>query len=202
MSNFDPEFDKLPDQPVTIVGGGKSAAAWHPNSGTDMPRVDRISDQAMAVNQMRETARFIDVHGKAPDDLAEFLRHWTVVVSDALVSVMAERNALAHVLEQVRVQFVPGGISTGPVEDATFYELRDVTRRSIKRSRKVRELLGVAPAVSLALHDAEVKAQALEEAADAIDGHWAPDTAEGQEIAEGSASLVRDRAAAIRAEAK
>jgi hypothetical protein len=28
MTDFDPEFDKLPDQPVTI-GGDKSAAAWH-----------------------------------------------------------------------------------------------------------------------------------------------------------------------------
>lgn len=45
--------------------------------------IAELSDLEMAVHQMRETARYIDEHGKAPDDLAEFLRHWAVVVSDA-----------------------------------------------------------------------------------------------------------------------
>jgi hypothetical protein len=36
MTDFDPEFDKLHDQPVTI-GGDKSAAAWHPHR---VPAVD------------------------------------------------------------------------------------------------------------------------------------------------------------------
>jgi hypothetical protein len=41
MSDFDPEFDKLPDQPATI-GGDKSAAAWHPNIGPEAPHADLI----------------------------------------------------------------------------------------------------------------------------------------------------------------
>lgn len=45
MNDFDPEFDKLTDLPPTIIGGDKSAAAWHPNSG---PEGSDIADRFWA----------------------------------------------------------------------------------------------------------------------------------------------------------
>lgn len=43
MTDFDPEFDKLPDQPPTIIGGDKSAAAWQPKAGPEVPHADLIA---------------------------------------------------------------------------------------------------------------------------------------------------------------
>lgn len=72
MTDFDPEFDKIPDQPVTI-GGDKSAAAWH---GTH---------REMEVVRTRE-------------DLA----HKYVEVSHLLSDARAERDALALQDNRVR----------------------------------------------------------------------------------------------------
>lgn len=45
----------------------------------------------------------------------------------------------------------------------------------------------------------KARAEELRDAADAIESHWAPDTAEGEEIVEGSAALLRERADALSA---
>lgn len=44
----------------------------------------------------------------------------------------------------------------------------------------------------------EVEARGLEKAADKVEAHWAPDTAEGEEIVEGTAALLRESAQQVR----
>jgi small-conductance mechanosensitive channel len=91
----------------------------------------------------------------------------------------AERDALAHVREQVRA--VAGLLRPWKV---TPQQLENLGR-----------ILDTAPAVFLALHDAEVKAQALDEAASKCDD-------DGTEEMTRLIDWLQGRAAAIREEAK
>jgi len=102
----------------------------------------------------------------------------------------AERDALAAVIER-----------NGQYDEALFRALDRFTSTEIGSLDLVEAVeswrnadRNAVPSVVLAERDARIRKQALLDAAEEIERHWAPDTAEGEEIVEGSAELLRARA--------
>jgi hypothetical protein len=76
--DFDLAHDKISDQPVTVVGGNKSAAAWHPSTGPTVALADyeascrnlaRVEAERDALARVIEQVR--DMH-----QLGQWLEPW------------------------------------------------------------------------------------------------------------------------------
>lgn len=194
--DFDLAHDKLPDQPVTI-GGDKSAATWHPNSGPEVPHADLIARarlRADATTSLLEATLLRDLADtlvSERESTNQIVREETALLRHKYRGAMslkgqsqverdearAERDALAHVIEQVRWAIT--------MTDDGWY---------VTDEDKLQAILEAAPTVSLALHDAEVKAQALDEAVAEARRKWEPYSCPW-------VGFLDDRAAAIREEA-
>lgn len=134
---------------------------------------DKLPDQPVTIGGDKSAAAW---HGV--DAGLSTLDKVTASYDEALREARAERDALAYALSLVRGDMHLTQMTPNP-NDIGAYVLGQVAERAI---------LDTAPAVSLALHDAEVKAQALDEAAnDAF--LWNERDAAGR---------LRARAAAIR----
>lgn len=142
---------------------------------------ERLVDEAEAIRLKdlteanNDRLRFEDGYQRV---LAErdALQRGLVAATERAEAAEAERDALAHVIEQVR-------------EWAAIAPAWNLLSR--EGAKAVVRIIDHAP-VSLALHDAEVKAQALEEAAEILPGG----------IEDGTYDWLYFRAATIRKEAK
>jgi hypothetical protein len=180
------------------VGGDKSAAAWHPNNGPEVPHADLVEQLQVAADwatkhgwesvsvQASTVADALAALGdtvprqqyEGSERRGDAALRW---VDEARAEVKSLDAAMAHLIEQA-----PHGneCTLGKNGYDPVWDLRIKKPCNCWKS--------TSPAVSLALHDAEVKAQALDEQADQFAG-WVATNA--------VASILRERAAAIRAEA-
>jgi hypothetical protein len=221
MTDFDPEFDKISDQPVTI-GGDKSAAAWHPNSAPEVPYADlrerianALQDDVYACTRVWEAWQVgtmtaddftpawenedvldniiaalgdtvsVAEHERLVDEAeAVLLKDLTEANNDRLRfedgyhRVLAERDALAHVIERGRALRNEAGQHLSPWAKHALDRL----------------LAEAGSSEALALHDAEIRALALEKEAEAFDSR--------DEDVAWVHRWLSNRAAATRAEAK
>lgn len=158
----------------------------------EVPHADLIARLRKEIQWQAEGSVEEDLMTRAADALAalgdtvprehyEEAVHATNVQQIAMRRLSAERDALAHVIEQVRRWKMARQTGAGGSYAA------------------LTAILAAAPAVSLALHDAEVKAQALDDFATFISGSRA-DGLSGWTIAQIRLE-AKNRAAAIREEA-
>lgn len=189
----------------------KREATWHPNSGPATDNADLIArldeaDRLIYSGKGVGAAAAITLHRDLRAALADSVpreqydasqRHYDAAVQARHKAererdeARAERDALAHVVEQAPHAKSCSLVSSqwqGPATRCTCWKYP-------------------APSVSLARHDAEVKAQALDEAADAFGaGAWseaflAGDVQDDVSAVRATGTWFKARAAAIRTEA-
>lgn len=183
----------------------KSEATWHPNGGPEVPHADLIARLRSVNDHMENNTLGVRLHvvddaiaalgdtvpREQYDDLfrtsAAGIAHYAGIERER-DEARAERDALAHVIEHAREW------------------MRTTPATQLDNPRWL-ELDGIldAPALSLALHDAEVKAQALEELREAWNNDWSDVFDVDEQV--GNAEAVGDwidasAAATIRSEAK
>lgn len=123
----------------------KSEATWHPTAAPEVPHADWPDYGNGAGSNRGPSAALGDT---VP---ASTLDKVTASYDEALREARAEHDTLARVIEQAKAQYV--GPQSWPDEIA---------------AQKMHEVLDAAPSMSLALHDAEVKAQALDDFAEIL----------------------------------
>lgn len=244
MTDFDPEFDKLPDQPPTIIGGDKSAAAWHGATPNKEPRANWHPDfRCVECGNLCRTEQILVEHKKQHEphadliadlrglaDLLTGLRNRATLrrAADALAALgdtVPREQYDALMLHSTGVDLVTSAererdearaerdsLQRGVVAATERAEAAEAERDALAmQDNRVRhilssgygdvrdaladlqEVVNAVPATSLALHDAEVKAQALDDLLSTMpDGLITPR----------GLTLLRARAVAIREEGK
>jgi hypothetical protein len=194
----------------------KSEAAWHPNSGPVTDHADLAQalfdlalkgggSRADALVRIYEKGKADALADSVPREQYENVAALNEGASLAYGAMRAERDALAQVINQVR----EWGLTWRDTLDANY-----VTADAYPELTAV--LYDTMSAQLLARHDAEVKAQTLDEAAKSL-ADQRDDTAGDRNPEDGMSytahrdgrflgktvaiRLLRDRAAAIRAEA-